>query len=243
MITSPAERIERLRNAGWWDDTTLHGLLWKNSAAHPDRLAVADQPNREELSGQAPYRLDYAQLRNAAVNLACDFMDQGIAADDALVVQLPNITELAVVYYAASAIGAIVSPVPVQYGRHELQKAAKVLSPAAVVTMEQFRGAPLAANARTAMAESVRVLSFGSGDAGGIGSLRLDSGNRPANDEKLSEYEARHPADADAVLTICCAGLREPRVRQRVFRGPTTCGSPSPVIRRRPADTAMATVF
>jgi acyl-CoA synthetase (AMP-forming)/AMP-acid ligase II len=203
MITSPAERIERLRNAGWWDDTTLHGLLWKNSAAHPDRLAVADQPNREELSGQAPYRLDYAQLRNAAVNLACDFMDQGIAADDALVVQLPNITELAVVYYAASAIGAIVSPVPVQYGRHELQKAAKVLSPAAVVTMEQFRGAPLAANARTAMAESVRVLSFGSGDAGGIGSLRLDSGNRPANDEKLSEYEARHPADADAVLTIC----------------------------------------
>ena len=37
MITTPSERIEEYTRQGWWDDTTLHALLWRNSAAHPDR--------------------------------------------------------------------------------------------------------------------------------------------------------------------------------------------------------------
>ena len=78
---------------------------------------MADQPDRLDWTGSEPLRLDYGQLKNAAVNLACQLLDRGIEADDALIVQLPNITELVVVYYAASAIGAILSPVPVQYGR------------------------------------------------------------------------------------------------------------------------------
>ena len=106
MITSPAERIAEFTRQGWWGDATLHGLLWKNSAAYPERLAVADQPDRLDWTGSEPLRLDYGQLKNAAVNLACQLLDRGITKDDALIVQLPNITELVVVYYAASAIGA-----------------------------------------------------------------------------------------------------------------------------------------
>jgi acyl-CoA synthetase (AMP-forming)/AMP-acid ligase II len=203
MITSPAERIDEFTRQGWWGDATLHGLLWENSAVHPERLAVADQPDRLDWTGSEPLRLNYAQLRNAAVNLACQLLDRGIEADDALIVQLPNITELVVVYYAASAIGAILSPVPVQYGRHELGKAASVLNPAAVIAMERCKDLQLAENARAAMPPGVPVFSFGPAGDGGPESLSIEPDHRPANADRLREHESRHPVDANSVLTIC----------------------------------------
>lgn len=203
MITTPSDRIEKFTRMGWWDQTTLHAKLWEASAAHPDRLAVADQPNRTELTGQEALRLDYGQLRNAAVNLACRLLNRGINPGDALLVQLPNVVELYAVYFAASAIGAIVSPLPIQYGRHEIRKAAEVLEPAAMITIGEVRGAPLAEEARAAMPSGTPVLVFRNTVTEGGDALGIETDQRAENEAKLALHAAAHPPDANAILTIC----------------------------------------
>ena len=162
---------------------------WRRHARErPSALALKDQPNREELTGDAPLSLRWAELDRASENLAVALQDLGVRADDRLIVQLPNVVELAVLYYAASKLGAIVSPVPVQYSSHELRKIAATLDATAMITIERLRDVTLAEQAREALPD-LRVLVFGS-------DLRLDT--RPGN-----RSCSRGPEDANAILTIC----------------------------------------
>jgi len=203
LITSSQQRIEDYTRRGWWGNTTLHELLWQRAADHPHLLAVADQPNREAFTDGSAIRLTFAELNAAASNLACQLLDRGIGADDILLVQLPNIVELVVSYFAASMIGAIVSPVPVQYGSHELGTACKVLSPAAMITVNRLKNAPLAEVARATMPASVQVLVFGESQAPGVDCLSVDATERQSSTDRVQAHLANHPADANAILTIC----------------------------------------
>lgn len=161
MITSNQARIDELVTAGHWStETTLHGLLEKNARERPVHLAVKDQPTRMQLTGDAPVQLTWAQLDNASEHLAMALELVGVTAEDRVMVQLPNIAELLVVYYALSKLGAIVSPVPVQYGRHELQHLAGSLASKVMITLENFRDQGFAHVARDALPEQ-QVLSFG----------------------------------------------------------------------------------
>ena len=188
MITSSAQRIRALTDAGGWGDLTLHGLLAAHASDRPGHLAVKDQPNREDLTGDPPLALSWAGLELASEALAIQLQQLGIGADDRLIIQLPNVVELLVVYYAASKIGTVVSPVPVQYGSHELQQIAGALDAAAVITLERLRETALAAAARLAL-PGARVLVFGR-------ELHIDT----AASKQRCE---RPPDDANRVLSIC----------------------------------------
>jgi acyl-CoA synthetase (AMP-forming)/AMP-acid ligase II len=188
MITSSPQRIEALTSAGGWGADTLHGLLAGHAINRPTHLAVKDQPNRESLTGDPPLALTWAQLELASEAVAIQLQQLGISAEDRLIIQLPNVVELLVAYYAVSKIGAILSPVPVQYGSHELQLLAGALDPAAVITMERFRDTNLAGAARLAL-PATRVLTFGS-------DLQLENGNPE------QRFESRCD-DANRVISIC----------------------------------------
>ena len=155
MITSPKQRISDYRERGWWGDDTLHGLLASNAKQYPDTLAVADQPNRLDLTGDEPCRLSFTELDVASDQLACQLLDRGISTGDRVIVQLPNIVELVVCYMAFSKIGAIISPVPVQYGSHELEHISATISPVAIVTLNRFGALELAKTA-----ESITTVSY-----------------------------------------------------------------------------------
>ena len=51
MITSTPERIDQYVKQGLWENKTLHSLLGESRNRYPQMLAVADQPNRIELTG------------------------------------------------------------------------------------------------------------------------------------------------------------------------------------------------
>ena len=138
MITSSPQRIADYRARGWWGDITLHSMLRQHAAEHPELLAVADQPNRDVLTGDAPLRLSFAELNRATDNLAHQLLQAGVKSNDAILVQLPNIAELVMAYLAASKIGAIISPAAVQYGAHELQHICTTINPVAMVTIDHF---------------------------------------------------------------------------------------------------------
>ena len=58
MITTDQARIDELTASGHWSaDITLHGLLSRHALEQPLRLAVKDQPNRLELTGDKPVLL------------------------------------------------------------------------------------------------------------------------------------------------------------------------------------------
>jgi len=188
MITSDQDRITALTAAGSWGTDTLHSLLVGHAGAQPERLAIKDQPNRESLTGDAPRSLSWLELNAASDNLARSLQAAGLGEDDRIIIQLPNICELLVVYYAISKMGAIASPVPVQYGRHELQYMAQALEAQTMITVSRFRDSELAAYARNAL-PGVKVLSFGE-------ELQLDTVYR----EPFSEDVAQDP---NRVVTIC----------------------------------------
>ncbi len=188
MITSDLERITSLTTAGRWGTDTLHSLLARHASAQPERLAVKDQPNREQLTGDAPLSLSWSELERASNNLALQLRAGGLGEDDRIIIQLPNITELLVTYYAISKMGAIASPVPVQYGSHELQHMAEALNAKAMITIGRFRKSELAADARAALPQ-LKVLAFGQ-------ELQLNSGEDALFSSGIED-------DANRVLTIC----------------------------------------
>lgn len=148
--SSPA-RIEALTAAGLWGTQTLHGLLAENAAQTPDREAVVDQPDKQQLSGQPPRRLSFAALDRASSTCALELADRGIGAGDRVLLQLPNTSELIVLYYALSKLGAVISPIAVQYGHHELEHFQRDLAAAAFITVGELRGDDLAHRAREAL--------------------------------------------------------------------------------------------
>jgi acyl-CoA synthetase (AMP-forming)/AMP-acid ligase II len=199
LITSPQSRIDEYTTKGWWGNKTLHSLLSDKVAQHPQSLAVADQPNRIDFDGNPCQRLSYAELSFAACNLSEQLLCAGIVCGDKVIVQLPNITELVVTYYALSQIGAIVSPVPIQYGRHELNEIQSSLQSKHLISIERFAKLRLADKAREL---SIKVLCFG--EDGNSADLTIDSS--ASNHPSLDKYREKHAdviSDANRILSIC----------------------------------------
>lgn len=188
MITADKQRIETLTRAGHWGSDTLHSMLRQYAEKRGQDLAVKDQPNRRELTGDEQQSLSWTALQHASENLAIALQSNGVSEDDRVIIQLPNIVELLVMYYAISKLGAIASPVPIQYGSHELQHIATTLGAQFLITLDHFRDTPLAANARAAL-PGLTTLAFGQ-------ELTLDTS--AAGTLKNAPDE-----DANRVLTIC----------------------------------------
>ncbi len=214
MITTSPQRIEEFTRQGWWGTTTLHELLFQRADEHPDLLAVADQPNRAAITDGEPKRLNYDELRHASINLAAQLLRHGIGAGDVVLVQLPNTVELAVCYFAASIIGAVISPLPVQYGAHELGVVSEDLSPVAMITANHLKDIRMAEVARRVLPKEIPVLVFATGaDAakdgavgGAIGDfdiLTLQPVPIVANAKAMQKLHTQHPPNANAILTIC----------------------------------------
>ena len=135
MQTTKASIIRTYTALGWWGTTRIDELLDLAVAAHPQRIAVVDPPNRSEIVGGEPLRWTYLELARRIELLTISFYARGVRPDDIVVVQLPNIVELPEVILALSRLGAIISPVPVQYGILELSRINHLLDPRAFLSV------------------------------------------------------------------------------------------------------------
>lgn len=150
-MRSSEERIQALTESGLWGTDTLHSLLAGNAAATPDRDAVVDPENKPDLMGQPVQRLTLRELDSVSSACARELAGRGVSPGDRVIVQLPNTSELIILYYALSKLGAVISPTAVQYGAHELGHFQSELSPRAMITVSDLRGAKLAEQARSAL--------------------------------------------------------------------------------------------
>jgi non-ribosomal peptide synthetase component E (peptide arylation enzyme) len=118
--TTREELIREYRSHGWWSDTRITDLFDDAVRSAPSQLALLDPPNRATLVGGDPLRLDFARVADLVEGYALRLHELGLGRDDVLITQLPNIAEYPALYLAALRLGIVVSPVPMQYRRHEL---------------------------------------------------------------------------------------------------------------------------
>src|SRR3546814_2218654 len=66
----PQTQIDHYHGAGLWGTETIDSRFRANVARVPDRLALADAPNRADFTDGAPCRLTYAELDRAVDRVA-----------------------------------------------------------------------------------------------------------------------------------------------------------------------------
>ena len=203
MRTSPAETIARHRRQGWWSDTTIADVFHAAVARAGDRVAVVDAPNRPDLGLGAPVRWTYQELASRVDRLSAQLLGQGLNSGDIVLTQLPNVCEYVALYLAAAEIGLVLSPVAMQYRRHELETIATMLEPKAFVTCGEFKAfdhASLAAD--LARSFHSRAMVIGASAPAGAVALDADAGSR-ADRDAVDAYRRAHPVSADDIFTIC----------------------------------------
>ena len=122
MILSDQSTIDEFTDKGWWGDRTVADLLDENVAERPDEEALVDPLNRPDVDGEEPRRLTWREVDRAVNRWTHVLAEHGIGEDDVFTVQLPNTVELGIAYLAAARLGAIISPLPVQFREHELRE-------------------------------------------------------------------------------------------------------------------------
>jgi fatty-acyl-CoA synthase len=110
--------------------TTLGNLLDDMAAARPDAEAVVFRGER----------LRYGALKARADELARAFLAAGVRRGDRVAVILPNRPEWVITMFAASKIGAITVGVSTFSSPREIAWTIEHCQPAAIVTLESFRG-------------------------------------------------------------------------------------------------------
>lgn len=205
MILSTPEQVREYTARGYWGSATLADLFDRNVQATPDAVAVVDPANRADLTSGQPMRLTYRELAAVSDRLAYALLGLGVGKDDVVMVQLPNIVELIAVYLAAARIGAIVSPLPVQFRTHELRQTMQIAGPRVFITAASFGGFDYTAMALAMRVEapSLRhIIAVGENLPEGV--LSLDAILRePHAAAALAAYRAAHPVDANDAFTIC----------------------------------------
>ena len=199
MIVATEEKRQRFREQGWWGEQTLADLFCANVTAHPERIALGDAPNRKDFAFGEPRRLTYAELQAEVERYAAALVAAGIGKDDIIIIQLPNISEFVALYFAAAIIGAIVSPVAVQYRSHELAAMFGIVEPKAFICATQMKGADHIGTVRPLLGD--RITLFTVGPDAPVDAINLDT--EPARPEQLLSHCAATKIDADDVFTIC----------------------------------------
>lgn len=131
---------------GWWTDEVWGDFLQRNVAEHGDEICLVDAPDKQAFLHQPPRRLTWAELEAAVDQCAAHFYAHGIRAGDALGIQIPNSVELVITYLALNRLGAILSPYPMAYRRHEIAQLAEIVGLRAMVTAAGFAGRDLRAD-------------------------------------------------------------------------------------------------
>ncbi len=140
MILTNKDEIDFYTDKGVWTDQTLVDSFLSNVKKHPQRIALVDPLNKPQLVDLPVLRLTYAELGAKVDALATAFLARGIGKDDIVIIQLPNIVELAMTYMALARIGAIFSPLPIQWREKEFNYICELSKARAYISLESFGG-------------------------------------------------------------------------------------------------------
>lgn len=149
----PARVRDYLAN-GWWAADTLNGWL----AEHVTRKA-----GQTMASGPAG-GMTFAEFARQVERLAAHFRRLGLGRGDVVSVQLPNIAEFLIVYFAVTRLGAVMSTVHMPYRASEtltLLKFARSRMFVAMSAVKDYAPAAEVARMRAELPDLTHVIALG----------------------------------------------------------------------------------
>jgi len=203
MVPFSPEIIKEYSGLGAWGTDRLSDLFQRNASKNPTTTALVDAPNKEDFSIGPPRRLTHRELDKEVRRLASLFLTEGFMKDDIILAQIPNISELVILYLAASQIGLILSPIPVQYRAKEIRDIVSAIEPKAYFTTTRCKTFNHAEYFEKKINSSqIKIYAWGKelpGSAISLDTLML----RDSDDDLLGDYLKTLDTSADDVFTIC----------------------------------------
>ena len=114
----------------FWRNESLETYLDRWATERPDKTAIVD--------GRGRYT--YAQVARDVERIAHGLRAHGVTPGSAISCQLPNWSELILLFLAASRLGAVINPIPPTYRASELRFMVSLLESRVMVIPEVFRG-------------------------------------------------------------------------------------------------------
>jgi 2,3-dihydroxybenzoate-AMP ligase len=192
VVRFPPEYAKRYRARGYWRDEALateFAALFKRFA---DRLALIDGERR----------FTYADVDRASDNLARNLTALGLKPLDRVVLQLPNVAEFVILYFALQKIGAIPIAALATHRYNEVSQFVDIAQAVACVYPERqgdFAFAPMVAR----VADASPCLKF-----------RIVLGTPGAGELSLTELIERPASDPNSKLTGFAADPEDPCIFQ-----------------------------
>lgn len=149
MILHSRQWIDHYVGEGRWGQRTLLDQFAHNRDAHPDREAVVDPPDRPDLVGTPARSLSYEAFGRAVDATAAELIRRGLAKDDIVVAQLPNIWELAMLYLAVARAGGVLTALPLQWRATDVGYVAELTGARLYIAADHAKGFDYIAMGRT----------------------------------------------------------------------------------------------
>jgi len=203
MILTPIKTIETHQQSGIWGRVTLDALFRKTAAAHPDRVALVDAPDRADLMSGAPRSLTYAEADAEISRLAGFFSAVGLAQDSVVGLQSPNTVDAVLAFLAVLRAGLVVAPLPLHWRQKNVLEAMSRAGARALIAGESFGGRNIGHEARDTAAEmfSLRFV-FGLGPEVADGLIEIDEVLREAPADMAPPPARRDANAADHVASL-----------------------------------------
>lgn len=204
MILSSPEKIKEYTDKGWWTTVTFDELFRRNVLRSPDKIAIVDPSNRETIMDGEARKLTFSELEAEVNQVASILVKDGVKKDDIVGVQVPNSVEIVIAFLAVMKIGAIISPVPIQYREHELEQVLNHSGASAMITMTNIRGREVAKimnQLKDELPKMKTVFAWGASVPEDVVSLNLADHVYEIDD--LAAYLSEITITANDIFSIC----------------------------------------
>jgi len=129
VVPFPPDYAARYRAAGYWEDRSLRDEFATVFKRYAERVALID--------GDRSF--SYADVDRLSTNCALNLLELGLRPLDRVVVQLPNVAEFVILYFALQKIGAIPIAALVTHRFAEITQFAELSGATTVVTPDKAR--------------------------------------------------------------------------------------------------------
>jgi len=199
-------------DSGAWSDVPLDELFRKTAAEHPDRLALADAPDRATWTGGTPRQLTYREADREIDRLAAFYNTVGLSADHVIGVQAPNTVDTVIAILAALRADLIISPLPLHWRQKNVLEALNSIGAKGFIAADRVETRDVGTAARDVAAElfSLRFV-FGLGKDIPDGLIELGPMLAEMGDT-LTFTPSGRPDPADHTATICWSRSGEENV-------------------------------
>lgn len=192
-LTFDGARVADFIARGWWRDDTLTKWLARHASERPEAAALV----------HGELVLSWRELAARVAGFAAGLARAGVVAGETVAVQLPNLPEFVIAYFALCRLGAVMTTIHMPYRGAEFATLLGHSRARAIVCLAQAKDwspAQAALDLKGSIPTLRTVIALGEPPRGALGFAELASG-KPAEIRDLPE-----PAAGDPFLLLYTSG-------------------------------------